>query len=150
MSRRVPIWRASAYAVVVTRVPPSPSARKPGASWLRAQHASSVPLLRGYGYVKDTIAILDQAKRLSGSQFFVVNWMAGIVHTELPGYFHQRKAPQEELSWCVEHADKAPHPAWLREVYFHLGKLALNGGDTAKAQEYCGEAAIPTSASRSR
>jgi len=103
---------------------------------LRAQHASSVPLLKRYGYVKDTIATLDQAKHLSGGQVFVVDWMAGIVHAELPGYFHQRKAAQEELTWCVEHADKAPHPAWLREVHFHLGKLALNEGDTAKAQEY--------------
>src|SRR6267143_3839355 len=30
---------------------------------LRAQHASSVSLLHRIGYVKDTIAILDQAKR---------------------------------------------------------------------------------------
>jgi glyoxylase-like metal-dependent hydrolase (beta-lactamase superfamily II) len=103
---------------------------------LRAQHASSVPLLRRYGYVKDTIAGLDQAKQLSGVQVFVVNWIAGVVHTELPGYFRQRKAAQEELAWCLEHADKAPHSAWLREVYYHLGKLALNDGDTAKAQEY--------------
>ena len=103
---------------------------------LRAQHASSVPLLRRYGYVKDTIARLDQAKQLSGGQVFVVNWIAGVVHTELPGYFHQRKAAQEELAWCMEHADKAPHSAWLREVYYHLGKLALNDGDTAKAHEY--------------
>jgi glyoxylase-like metal-dependent hydrolase (beta-lactamase superfamily II) len=103
---------------------------------LRAQHASSVPLLKRYGYVKDTIATLDQAKQLSGGQVFVVNWVAGVVHTKLPGYFHQRKAAQEELAWCLEHADKAPHPAWLREVYYHLGKLALNDGDTAKAQEY--------------
>jgi glyoxylase-like metal-dependent hydrolase (beta-lactamase superfamily II) len=103
---------------------------------LRAQHASSVPLLKRYGYVKETIATLDQAKQLSGGQVFVVNWIAGVVHTELPGYFRQRKAAQEELTWCVGHADKAPHPGWLREVYFHLGKLALNDGDTAKAQEY--------------
>jgi glyoxylase-like metal-dependent hydrolase (beta-lactamase superfamily II) len=103
---------------------------------LRAQHASSVPLLKRYGYVKDTIATLDQAKQLSGGQVFVVNWIAGVVHTKLPGYFHQRKAAQEELAWCLEHADKAPHPAWLREVYYHLGKIALNDSDTAKAQEY--------------
>jgi glyoxylase-like metal-dependent hydrolase (beta-lactamase superfamily II) len=103
---------------------------------LRAQHASRVPLLNRYGYVNDTVATLDQAKQLSGGQVFVVNWIAGIVHTELPGYFRQRKAAQEELAWCVEHADKAPHPAWLREVYYHLGKLALNDGDTAKAQQY--------------
>jgi glyoxylase-like metal-dependent hydrolase (beta-lactamase superfamily II) len=103
---------------------------------LRAQHASSVPLLKRYGFVEGTIATLDQAKQLSGGQVFVVNWIAGVVHTKLPGYFHQRKAAQEELAWCLEHADKAPHPAWMREVYFHLGKLALNDGDTAKAQEY--------------
>src|SRR5262247_4428617 len=103
---------------------------------LRAQYASSVPLLRRYGYVKDTIATLDQAKQLSGGQVFVVNWISVIVHTELPSFFGQRKVAQEELAWCLEHADKAPHPGWLREVYYHLGKLVLNDGDTAKAQEY--------------
>jgi glyoxylase-like metal-dependent hydrolase (beta-lactamase superfamily II) len=103
---------------------------------LRAQHASSVPLFRRYGYVKDTIAVLDQAKQLSGGQVFVVNWIAGIVHTELPGFFGQRKTAKGELAWCVEHANTAPHPAWLREVYYHLGKLALNDGDNTKAQDY--------------
>jgi glyoxylase-like metal-dependent hydrolase (beta-lactamase superfamily II) len=103
---------------------------------LRAQNASSVPLLKRYGYVKDTIATLDQAKHLSGGQVFVVNWIAGVVHTKLPSYFRQRKAAQEELTWCLEHADKAPHPGWLREVYYHLGSLALDNGDSAKAQEY--------------
>jgi glyoxylase-like metal-dependent hydrolase (beta-lactamase superfamily II) len=103
---------------------------------LHAQHASSVPLLRRYGYVKDTIATLDQAKQFSGGQVFVVNWISGIVHTELPSFFGQRKVAQEELAWCLAHADKAPHPGWLREVYYHLGKLALSDGDTAKAQEY--------------
>jgi glyoxylase-like metal-dependent hydrolase (beta-lactamase superfamily II) len=103
---------------------------------LRAQHASSVSLLKRYGYVKDTIGTLDQAKQLSGGEVFVVNWIAGVVHTELPGYFNQRKAAQEELAWCLQHADKAPHPAWLREVYYHLGKLALNDGDRARAEEY--------------
>src|SRR5215831_2461477 len=85
---------------------------------LRAQNASSVPLLRRYGYVKDTIATLDQAKQVSGGQVFVVNWISGIVHTELPSLFGQRKPAQEELAWCLEHADKAPHPGWLREVYY--------------------------------
>jgi len=103
---------------------------------LRAQHASSVSLLHRIGYVKDTMAILDQAKQLSGGQVFVVNWIAGIVHTELPNFFHQRTAAQGELAWCVENADKAPHAGWLREVYYHLGKLALADGEQAKAQEY--------------
>src|SRR5216683_1715572 len=103
---------------------------------LRAQHASSVSLLHRFGYVKDTIAIFDQAKQLSGGQVFVVNWIAGIVHTELPSFFHQRKAAQDELAWCVENSAKAPHAGWLREVYYHLGKLALADGEQAKAQDY--------------
>ena len=103
---------------------------------LRAQHASRVPLVKRVGYVNDTVALLEQAKQLSGGQVFVVNWIAGVVDTELPGFFGRRTAAQDELTWCVNHADKAPHPGWLREVYFHLGKLALNDGNTAKAQEY--------------
>ncbi|PYU55167.1 MAG: hypothetical protein DMG55_28875 [Acidobacteria bacterium] len=83
---------------------------------LRAQHASTVSLWHRIGYVKDTLAILDQAKQLSGGRVFVVNWIAGIVHAELP--------------------NKAPHAGWLREVYYHLGKLALADGEQAQAQGY--------------
>src|SRR5713101_2872027 len=107
-----------------------------GPRLMDGQNAFSVSLLHRIGYVKDTIAILDQAKQLSGGQVFVVNWIAGVVHTELPSFFHQRKAAQEELIWCVEHADKAPHAGWLREVYYHLGKLTLADGEQAKAQDY--------------
>src|SRR5579863_8662896 len=110
---------------------------------LRAQNAARVRMLDRYGYVRETIAILDQAKQVSGGQVFVVNWIAGIVHTELPGFFHQRKAAREELTWCAEHADKAPHSGWLREVYFHFGKLALDDGDTAKANEYLRRSGYP-------
>jgi glyoxylase-like metal-dependent hydrolase (beta-lactamase superfamily II) len=103
---------------------------------LRAQHASSVSLIHSVGYVKETIGILDQAKQLSGGKIFVVNWIAGIVRAELPGVFHQKKAAEAELAWCLENSDKAPHVGWLREVYYHLGKLALADGDQAKAQDY--------------
>jgi hypothetical protein len=47
---------------------------------LRAQHASSVSLPHRISYVRDTLAILQQAKQASGGQIFVVNWIAGIVH----------------------------------------------------------------------
>jgi len=105
-------------------------------SLLRAQHAHAVPLLHRIGWVKETIRMLEQAKRLSGGQVFVVNWIAGIVHAELPNIFHQKKTAQDELAWCVENADKAPHAGWLREVYYHLGKLALADGEQAQAQGY--------------
>ena len=103
---------------------------------LRAQHASSVSLLHRVGYVKETISILEQAKQLTGGQVFVVNWIAGIVHAELPRQFDQRKAAEAELGWCLENADKAPHAGWLREIYYHLGKLAVAEGEQAKAQDY--------------
>jgi glyoxylase-like metal-dependent hydrolase (beta-lactamase superfamily II) len=103
---------------------------------LRAQNASSVPLLRRIGYVKETIADLEEAKRLSGGNVFVVNWVAGVVYAQLPGFFHQGKAAQDELNWCLENSDKAPQLGWLRAVYYQLGRLALAGGDQAKAQGY--------------
>jgi len=103
---------------------------------LRAQHASQVSLVHRIGYVKDTIAMLEQARQLSGGQVFVVNWIAGIVHAQLPGFFHQKNAAQNELAWCVTNADKAPHAGWLREVYYYLGKLALADGERDKAQDY--------------
>jgi glyoxylase-like metal-dependent hydrolase (beta-lactamase superfamily II) len=103
---------------------------------LRAQHAPAVPLLHRAGYVKDTIAMLEQAKELSGGQIFVVNWIAGVVDAQLPSFFRRNKAAQNELNWCVENIDKAPQAGWLREVYYHLGKLALADGEQAKAQDY--------------
>ena len=102
---------------------------------LRAQNASSVPLLHRIGYVKDTIAMLEQARQLSGGRVFVVNWIAGVVYAQLPGRFHQNEAARRELAWCVENADKAPHAGWLREVYYQQAKLALADGDQAKAQD---------------
>jgi glyoxylase-like metal-dependent hydrolase (beta-lactamase superfamily II) len=103
---------------------------------LRAQYAHSVPLLRRVGYVRETIAMLEQAKRLSGGEIFVVNWIAGIVHAQLPGFFHQDKAAHDELTWCIEHADKAPQAGWLREVYYQQARLALADGDQGRAQDY--------------
>src|SRR5215470_8051725 len=103
---------------------------------LRAQHAPSISLLHRVGYVKETISMLEQAKQLSGGEVFVVNWIAGIVRAELPHQFDQRKAAAAELGWCVENAEKAPHAGWLREIYYHQGKLAVAEGAQAKAQEY--------------
>jgi glyoxylase-like metal-dependent hydrolase (beta-lactamase superfamily II) len=103
---------------------------------LRAQHASSVSLLHRIGYVNDTIAILEQAKQLSGGQIFVVNWISGVVRSQLPGFFHQKQAAKDDLTWCAANIDKAPNVGWLREVDFRLGRLALADGDQAKAHDY--------------
>src|ERR1700723_2108860 len=92
---------------------------------LRAQHASQVSLLHRTGYVKDTIAMLEQAQQLSGGQVFVVHWIRAIVYAQLPDRFHQKNAAERELAWCVAKANRAPHAGWLREVDYNLGKLAL-------------------------
>jgi glyoxylase-like metal-dependent hydrolase (beta-lactamase superfamily II) len=103
---------------------------------LRAQHAHAVPLLQRIGWVKETLATLDRAKQLSGGQVFVVNWIAGVVHAQVPNRFHQKEIAREELQRCVENIEKAPHAAWLREVYYQLAKLANADGDQTKCEEY--------------
>src|SRR5262249_15997538 len=66
--------------------------------FLRPQPASSVSLLQRIGYVKETFAILDQARQISGGEFFVVNWISGIVRAELPRQFDQTKPAEAELA----------------------------------------------------
>src|SRR5499426_72965 len=103
---------------------------------LRAGHANEVPLLRRMGWIKETIATFEEAKRLSNGQVFVVRWASGVVYAQLPGFFNQRDAARADLTWCVENVDKAPHVGWLREVYYQLGTLDREAGRDREAQEY--------------
>jgi glyoxylase-like metal-dependent hydrolase (beta-lactamase superfamily II) len=105
---------------------------------LRAGHANEVPFWRRIGWVRETIEILEEAKRLSGGQVFVLRWITGVVYAQLPAVFNQRKAALADLAWCVENADKAPHAGWLREVYYRLATLYGLDGRMAQAQEYLG------------
>ena len=52
---------------------------------LRAGHANDVPLLKRYGWVRDTVRQLDEAKRLTHDRGFVARWMSGVVRAQLPG-----------------------------------------------------------------
>src|SRR5262247_4389193 len=103
---------------------------------LRAGYASEVPFLNRIGWVRETIEILEDAKRLSGGQVFIVRWIAGVVYAQLPGIFNQKNAALADLTWCVENADKAPHVGWLREVYYRLATLYRLDGYAARSQEY--------------
>ena len=103
---------------------------------LRAGYASEVPFLKRIGWVRETIEILEDAKRLSGGQVFVVRWISGVVYAQLPGIFNQREAALADLAWCVENVDKAPHAGWLREVYYQLANLYQSDGRAVQAQEY--------------
>jgi len=103
---------------------------------LRAGHANKVPLLKRTGWVKDTIDTLENAKRLSGGQVFVVRWIAGVVYAQLPKRFNRKDTAIADLTWCLENADKAPGDGWLREVNFQMAALYRVDGQTAKAQDY--------------
>jgi glyoxylase-like metal-dependent hydrolase (beta-lactamase superfamily II) len=105
-------------------------------SVLRAQHASSVPLYSRIGYVRETIAMLDEAKKLSSGKIFVVNWISGVVRAQLPSVFKQKAAALSDLKWCEDNISKAPDLGWLREVEFRLAKLAMDDGNQASAQDY--------------
>ena len=103
---------------------------------LRATHASEVPLLHRYGWVKETIGILEDAKEKSGGNIYVVRWISGVVYAQLPGVFGKKQAARDDLNWCLQNLDKAPHPAWAREVYFNLARLSREDGDARAAQEF--------------
>src|SRR5262245_30407585 len=102
---------------------------------LRAGYAQNVSLLKRVGWVKETLAQLDEAKRLSGGQVFVVRWISGVVEARVPGFFGRREVAREDLEWCLANAEKAPDPGWMREVYLRLANLDERVGATAKAGE---------------
>ncbi len=103
---------------------------------LRAGRANDVFLLRRIGYVRDTLKLLDEAKRLTRGEVFVTRWMSGVVRAQLPGFFGERDNARQDLVWCTEHAEKAPHLGWMREVYFRLAALHRQRGEEAAAQRY--------------
>jgi hypothetical protein len=87
---------------------------------LRAQHAKDLFVLRRIGWVRDTIAVLDEAMRLSGGKIFVVRWIRGNVFAQLPALFGKRETAFDDLSWCEANPSAAPHLGWMREVYSSL------------------------------
>src|SRR5216684_6573288 len=99
---------------------------------LRAQAAAEVSLLSRIQWVRQTVAMLDEAKRLSHDEVFVVRWISGVVRAQLPAFFGQRNSALEDLQWCLEHADTAPQAGWLREVHYRLD--ALRGGGEKPAE----------------
>src|SRR6185436_1295298 len=104
---------------------------------LRAGHANDVFVLKRIGWVRDTLALLDDAKRLStGRQMFVSRWMSGVVRAQMPGFLSQGDTALADLQWCVDNAALAPHRDWLREVYAKLADVQRARGDAAQAAQY--------------
>jgi glyoxylase-like metal-dependent hydrolase (beta-lactamase superfamily II) len=100
---------------------------------LRAVHANDVFVLKRPAWVRDTLAMLDEAKRLTKNDAFIVHWMSGVVRSRIPALFGERDAAYRDLAWCMQHADGAPNPGFLREVYAQLGTLERERGNVAEA-----------------
>jgi glyoxylase-like metal-dependent hydrolase (beta-lactamase superfamily II) len=108
---------------------------------LRAGHADKIFVLRRIGWVRDTLAMIDEANRTTGNTLFVGRWMSGIVRSKVPGFFGEREQASRDIAWCIDHVDQAPHLGWLRELYFAQARLARAAGDevaAARAQRLSG------------
>lgn len=101
---------------------------------LRAAGADQVFLLRRIGWVRDSLAMLDEADRLTAGRAWIVHWMSALVRARLPSFFGERDRAEAELRWCVDHADAFPHPGWLREVHAERARLLRERGDEAAAR----------------
>jgi glyoxylase-like metal-dependent hydrolase (beta-lactamase superfamily II) len=105
-------------------------------AFLRASRANDVFLFKRLGWVRDTLALLDEAKRLTKNEMFIARWMSGVVRARIPGFFGERDTALADLLWCVDHMDAAPHRNWLREAYAQLAVLYHQRGDTTEAERY--------------
>src|SRR5262249_8918724 len=112
-------------------------------------NATSVPLWQRIGYVKDTIALLADARQLSGGQVYVVNWIAGVVDARLPALFGQGSAAREQLNWCAANVERAPPAGWSREVYRQLALLRWPTATRRRPRITGDAAATPTCSAQS-
>jgi len=113
---------------------------------LRAGRANDVFLFRRIGWVRDTLAMLDEANRLTGGDMFVARWMSGLVRAQVPAFLGEGEQALRDLKWCEANAARAPHPGWLREVYFQLAALHRARGETALAEDYQSRSGLPAGA----
>jgi len=90
---------------------------------LRAQAAPQILLTSRIGWVKQSVAMLDEAQELTRGEVFVTRWISGVVRAQLPGFFGQRARAEQDLQWCLEHAERAPQPGWLPEARDQLAAL---------------------------
>ncbi len=78
-----------------------------------------------------------------------MRWMSGVVNAQLPGFFGRDDVALEDLTWCLENADQAPHLGWSREVYYHLARIYRPARRFRAGQAtFCGAVASPISTSR--
>ena len=119
--------------------PPQRALYQSAMALLRASHAGKIPFTKRIGWVNDTIDILENARELSGDGIFVVHWIQGMAYTRFPRLFGMKETAATDLQWCVDHAEDAPGPGWMRDVYFNQGMLAdKNSGEAGRLLKLSG------------
>ena len=104
---------------------------------LRATHSVYIPMMKRVPWVHETVAMLERARALTQNDNFLVRWMSGLVYAQIPNEVFKKHATAiEHLQWCEKNIDKAPHPGWLREVYFYLGFIHFKQEKDEEAQAY--------------
>ena len=95
---------------------------------LRGTFAEQVPLLNRIGWVLDTFELLEEAEQLSENNP-LVHWSAGLIYTQVPGFFGKSDDALKQLQWLAERPQLEPTPGFYREVYHFLAKLHADKGN---------------------
>ena len=103
---------------------------------LRANHAQAVSIFSRLGWVRDTLAMLDEANRITNDQMFVSRWMSGVIRTRIPRFLGERDHALADLLWCLHHPQSAPQLGWLRTVYRSLGQIYRDRNELTLAEKY--------------
>src|SRR5215831_1579321 len=95
---------------------------------LRAPLTAARPPAQRLVWARETRRLLDEAKRLTGGQAFIIRWFSATAAID-------DGEAAADLDWCIEHAREAPNPGLLRPVYLKLAGIQRRRGDTARASE---------------
>jgi tetratricopeptide (TPR) repeat protein len=99
---------------------------------VKASYTDRVPFYAKIGWLKDTSEIIEKALAATDNKGFVAHWSAAIIYAQIPSILGYQDQALEHLNWCVAHADEAPAPGFIREVYYVLAKV-YDGRDRQQA-----------------
>jgi len=106
---------------------------------LRAIWAPEVFLLKRQGWIKNTIAMFDEAREQEPNNM-LLRWMMGTTLAQLPSMFDQQDRAKADLDWLLARFDQLPRDGLLdgaqREVYYQLACVYKHSGNEAEANRF--------------
>ncbi len=103
---------------------------------LRLSNTENIGVLNRYSWANKSVKLLKKANKLTGNDNFIVHWMSGTSYANFPGIMGKKDEAKNNLNWCLDHIDKAPHAGWVREVYYHMGFVYHKSGNDTEAKKY--------------